>query len=428
VWDTVTTTGWSTLGKAVGFLIPIFIAAWFGITSETDAFFFAYGLILFLSGIFAPVVESIIVPYIAEARTKAEDVGRFVGRVLGISGVGLLVLTGIALLVIKPILSIVTRFDLKNLNLVYHLLIEAAPLIILLVWTSILAGTLNAYKRFAIPAISPAIRAVVNLSIIFIFKDTFGVHAIVLGYVVGEIVRLAILAGIIKRLNIFKICLSLQFDPKIQEFLKTASYQTIGMVAVGLNPIVDKTMASWLGKGDVSVLYYADRLYMIPITFMTTGLMVVLLSHWSNSYYESGRQKLKKDVRKAVKLVGLITLPIMLLLILFHQPIVKVAFGRGAFAQERLSEVGLVWVCYLLGFMPKIMGLIFVRAYLVLKNTKTLLYLAITSCIFNILLNYVLMQRYEVRGIALSTSITSLIISSSLAITLKGKIRNAERI
>jgi putative peptidoglycan lipid II flippase len=196
VWDTITTTLISTLGKGVGFLIPFFIAAWFGVSADTDAFFFAYGLILFLSGIFAPVIESVIVPYIAEARAKNEDVGAFVGRVLGVSGVGILVLTTVALLVIKPVLSLITRFDSQSINLIYWLLIETAPLVILLVWTSVLAGTLNAYKKFVFPAISPAFRAIVNLSIIFIFKDTLGVHAIAWGYVIGEAVRLVILAVI----------------------------------------------------------------------------------------------------------------------------------------------------------------------------------------------------------------------------------------
>jgi putative peptidoglycan lipid II flippase len=406
VWDTITTTGWSSLGKTVGFLIPFFIAAWFGISSETDAFFFAYGLVLFLSGIFAPVVESVIVPYIAEARAKGEDVGKFVGRILGVSGVGLLVLIGITLLVIKPILSIITRFDLKNLNLVYHLLMETAPLVIFLVWTSILAGTLNAYKRFVFPAIAPAFRAIVNLSIIFIFKDALGVHAIVLGYVIGEIVRLAILVGVIKRLNIFKLCLSLQFDSRLRKFLKAASYQAIGMVAVGLNPVVDKTMVSWLGQGSVSVLHYADRLYIIPITFITSGLMITLLSHWSSRHYESGRQRLKRDVKKAIKIVGFVTLPIMLLLILFHQPIVKFAFGRGSFDQTKLSEVGWVWVCYLFGFILYTVGQVFVQAHLTLKNTRVLMRCAFCLVFLNFILNFILMKPFKIAGIALATSIS----------------------
>lgn len=407
VWDTLTTTGWSVLGKAIGFLVPFFIAAWFGVSAETDAFFFAYGLILFVSVIFAPAVESVVVPYIVETRTKGDDVGKFVGKILGFSGIGLLLLTGLLLLFIKPILSLITRFDTKTLNLVYHLLIEAAPLIILLTWTSVLAGALNTYKKFAISAISPAFRAVINLIIIFVFKDTLGVHAIALGYVVGEIVRLTILTIAIRQFNLFTLQLSFSFNSKLGEFLKTVSYQTIGLAAIGLNPIVDKTMASWLSRGGVSILYYADRLYMIPITFITTGLMVTLLSHWSGRYSRFEKHSLKKNVAKAAKITSFITVPIMMLLIFLHQPIVNVAFGRGVFAKSNLAEVGQVWVCYLLGFIPYTVGQIYVRGHLVLKNTKVLMKCAFYTVLLNMALNYILMKPFKIAGIALATTIIS---------------------
>jgi len=407
------------MGKAVGFLIPFFIAAWFGVTTETDAFFFTYGIILFVSGIFAPVVETVIVPYVTEARTKNEDVGRFVGGVLSVSGVSILILLGIVLFFIRPILSVIARFDMQSLNLVYRLLIEMAPLIMLLIWASILAGTLNAYKKFAFPALSPAFRAIVNLSILFIFKEIFGVHAIALGYVLGEAFRLAILVSVIKRMNLLKLSLSLQLDPKLREFLKTASYQTIGMAAVGLNPVVDKTMASWLGPGSVSVLHYADRLYMIPVTFMTTGLMATLLSHWSGRYYESGRQRLSEDVKKAVKVVGFITLPIMLLLIFIHQPIVKIAFGHGVFDKTRLTAVGWVWVYYLFGFGPYVVSQIFNWRLIVLKQTRLMFILSLLWLSLNIVLNIALMHFLHVAGIALSTSLVYGIASVVLFSILK---------
>jgi putative peptidoglycan lipid II flippase len=425
VLDTIRTTIWSTIGKAVGFIVPFFIAAWFGASDETDAFFFAYGLILFLSGIFAPVVESVIVPYIAEARTKNEDVGRFVGSILSISGVGLFVLAGLFILFIKPILSVITRFDEQTSGLIYQLLVEAAPLIILLVWTSVLAGVLNTYKKFVFPAVSPAFRAVVNLIVIFAFKNVYGVHSIALGYVIGELVRLAILFIIIKKLNLFKLRLSLRFGHRLWEFFGTASYQIAGMAAIGLNPFVDKTMASWLGGGSVSVLYYADRLYMIPTNFLTTGLMVTLLSHWSGWYYQSGGQQLRNDVIKTIKAVTFITLPVMLLLIVFHQPIVKLAFGRGVFSQERLSEVGWVWVCYLVGFVPYMLDQVIVRAYLTLKNTKALMWWALSMNLSNILLNYILMRPFKVAGIALATSIVYLTSFFFLTATFEKEVAHA---
>jgi len=409
VRDTVNTTVLSTVGKTVGFLVPFFIAAWFGVSSETDAFFFAYGLILFLAGIFAPVVESVIVPYIAEARSKNEDIGRFVGNILGIGSVGLVVLTVLLLLFVKPILSVITRFDEQTLRLIYRILVETSPLIILLVWTSVLAGTLNAYKKFAFPAISPAFRAIVNLIIIFTFKDRYGVHSIAFGYVAGELVRLTILLIVANRLDLFKLRLSFQFKSKLVEFLKTASYQIIGMAAVGLNPFVDKTMATWIGKGSVSILHYADRLYMIPVTFMTTGLMVTLLSHWSQRYAEKGIQRLRNDVKKAAKVVTFITLPIAIVLILFHKPIVKLAFGRGTFDQALLSEVGYVWICYLFGFVSYVIARVYVRGLLVIRKTKSILIVSVVKNLSNILLNWIFMSIWQVKGIALATSFVSLI-------------------
>ena len=406
VQDTVTTTIWSTIGKAVGFLIPFFIAAWFGVSTETDAFFFAYGLILFLSGIFAPVVESVIVPYIAEARVKGEDVGKFVGNILCISGVGLFVLTVLLILVIKPILSIITHFDEQTLRLIYQLLIETAPLIILLVWTSVLAGALNTYKRFAVPAISPAFRAVVNLIIIFTFKDVYGIHSIALGYVVGELIRLAVLVIVTKRLDLFKLRFSLQIESTLLKFFKTASYQIIGMAAVGLNPFIDKIMASWLGEGSVSILHYAVQIYVIPTTFMTTGLMVVLLSHWSDHFYSSGTERLKSDVIKTVRIVGFLTVPLTAFLLLFRRPIVELAFGRGEFDKASLPQVASVLGFYLLGFLPYMMGSVFLRAHLVLKNTKVLMRYGLYAVALRIALDCILIQLMDVNGIALASALT----------------------
>ena len=254
VRDIIKTTIYGTAGKTVSFFIPFFIAAWFGANRETDAFFFAYGLILFVASIFGPVVQSMIVPHIYEARANNEDIGRFVGTILAVSGAGLLLLSGLFIVVSKPILAIITHFDKETTRLVFQLLIETAPLIPLLAWTGVLAGTLNSYKKFAFPAVSPAFRAGVNLLIIFVFKDVCGVHSVALGYCLGELVRLLMLLSVINRAHLFKLRVSFQVDHKFVKFLKTASYQIVGMAALSLNPLVDKAMASWLER-EMSLFY-----------------------------------------------------------------------------------------------------------------------------------------------------------------------------
>lgn len=150
---------------------------------------------------------------------------------------------------------------------------------------------------------------------------------------------------------------------------------------------MDKIIASWLEKSSVYILHYADRPRMIPITFLSAGLMVTLLSHWSQRYSEKGFQRLTKDVEKTVKVAASITLAMRLFVILFHHPIVKLAFGRGEFAQEKLSKIGRVWVCYLFGFVPCMVGRVFELGHLILKITKILMRCVFYTMRLNVLLN-----------------------------------------
>jgi putative peptidoglycan lipid II flippase len=392
------------LGKAIGFLIPFFIAAWFGITNETDAFFFAYGLIFLLATIFSPVAESIMVPFIADAIVKGEDVGAFVGRILGMSAIGLAVISGLFLLIIRPVLSVITNFSSQGLNLVYRILLESAPLIVLLAWTSILAGTLNAYKVFGIPAISPAFRAVATLTFIFAFKDNLGVHAIAWGYVLGEIFRLVVLFAIMGRLNIFNFKLSLGWDSKFADFLKTSSYQIIGMSMLVFTSIINKTMASWLGPGKVSILEYAERLYMIPITLLSSGLVVTLLSHWSERYYREGAERLKKDVLKTAKVTGALALLLTVFLFLIKDYMARMVYGHGKFPEEQIKNVGAILGFYLLGITPYFLSQVYVRAFLTQKDTKILLLTALPIFIGTIVFNLIFMRIMGIVGIAMANS------------------------
>ncbi len=406
VWDTVTTTGWGLIGRSAGFLIPFFVAAWFGVSEDTDAFFFSYGVILFLANIFAPVVEQVVVPYIAEARRAGRDVGRMIGTILAVSGLGLVVLEGVLLLVMDPVLGLVTKFDPPTRRLAYLLLLETAPLVILLVWTGVLSGTLNAYRKFAYPAVSPAFRAALNLGIIFAFRNSLGVHAIALGYVAGEAGRMLILLGIIRKLKLVKIRFSCRPGPRLRDFFRQASFQAAAMVAIWLKPIIDRAMASWLGEGNVSLLYYADRLYIIPITFICSGLMATTLSHWSSRFYESPGMTLKADVNRGIRLVGALTVVIAVFLIFLHRPLARIAFGRGAFPPGQIAEVQRIWFFYLLGLVPYVIARIYFQAHLVLVNTRFLMVYAFCLNGVGIGLNWLLMKRFGVAGIALATTIS----------------------
>lgn len=410
VWDTLTTTILSTIGKGVGFLIPFFVAAWFGISTDTDAFFFAYGLVFFFVMIVSIVLENIIVPFIAQIRKNNEkEVGFFVGTILVLSVFSLLFLSAIFTLFLKPLLGLITDFSAESLNLVFLLLIEIEPLLILVAMTSILNGVLNAYKLFWLPAISPALRAVIALGVIFSFKDYIGVHSIALGYVIGEVFRLILLFFFIWHRKILFIRFSVKITAEISDFIRTASPQLIAMIAVSFTPIINKTMASWLGPGNVSVLEYADRLYMIPITFLSTGFLVTILSHWSNDFYSGGKERFNGNIKKVLISTVLISLVITLMLILLKSPVVHAVYGYGKYPPDMLPTTETLFFYFLLGFTPYMVARIYVRAFIILKRTRLILCILSLRTLFTILFNLLFMNRFGIIGIAISATVVSLL-------------------
>ena len=428
--DMAVATGFNILGKAIGFAIPFFVAAWFGVGTDTDAFFFTYGLVLLLAGIFFPVVEAVIVPFITEIKAKNEsEVRSFVGTTLVVSVAGLTVLGALLFAVSKPLLAAVSKFPQDSLDLISRLLLETSPLLLLLVGTSLLSGVLNAYRLFSLPAVSPAIRAVVAIAVIYASKDSIGVHSIALGYVLGEMIRFISLLMYAWKKNIAPSVGSIKLDARVFEFLGTASYQIIGMAVLVFNPVVDKTMASWLATGSVSILEYSDRLYEVPITLITRGLFVVLLSHWSIVFYEGSRtgfdrnSDLKRSVVRTAGIVGAGTVVVSAVLILLREPLVGLVYGHGEFNREYLPAVQAVWGLYLIGLGPAVIGWVFARAHLVLKNTRVLMLSGIICSVLKITLNLALVGPLGLYGLALSTSITYSIVAVFLAVFFLRKVR-----
>ncbi len=420
VRDTVVTTATSTVGRAIGFLIPILVGFWFGVSTQTDAFFFAYGLVLLLAGVFAPVIESVLVPFIAEiGPDRPNEVRRLVGNTLVASTLALTVVGLLFFTVSKPVFATLTNFTPDSLGLISRLLLESLPLFVFLIASSILSGALNARRLFAFPAISPAFRAVIAIAIIFAFRPQMGVHSIALGYVIGELARFIALYIYACRSGIAPSFTSLLLDSRLGRFLRTASYQIAGTAVLALTPVVDKTMASWLEPGSVSILEYANRLYEIPATFVTGGLFVVLLSHWSGHYYAGSDWPFRKNVVRTAKIVGGASLGMSLILIILRNPLGSIVYGHGEFPPDRLYAVYTVWSIYLIGLAPMLVGNVFGRGHLVLKNTRLLMAVGIANFCMKVALNLVFIRPLGLYGLALSAAVVNVALALVLMLTFE---------
>ncbi|MBN1698292.1 MAG: oligosaccharide flippase family protein [Spirochaetales bacterium] len=407
VRDIFKTTALVIAGKSVGFLVPFIIGALFGISGDMDAFFFTYGLLFYISIIFSSTIAMVIVPYVAEARSTGGDIGKFVGSLLVSITLLILLLSLIIIPLLHPVLGLVTQFNKESLRLIFVLYIEMIPLVLLIVYAGVFDGILNAYKKFDAPALSPALRAVVLIVVMFLFQGTIGIHAIVLGYITGELFRLAVLVVMVKINKLFTFRFSFFPDVRLKEFFRKAGFQLIGVLSINLNSLIDKTMASWLDEGSVSILYYGDRLFMVPANIIMTGLGVALLSHWSEQYYSGEKNRLRHQVNRTALRVCLVIIPPLLLLMFFHRELAMFVFGFSNFSDHDILLIARVFFLYVIGLLPYVASQIYARGHIVMKKTRIIMIGSLLLSCLNVCFNVVFMNIIGVEGLALSTSIVS---------------------
>jgi putative peptidoglycan lipid II flippase len=109
-----------------------------------------------------------------------------------------------------------------------------------------------------------------------------------------------------------------------------------GIIAGGITQIniVVGTMIASLQAGAVSLLYYADRLYQLPLGVVGIAIGVVLLPELSRRLKAGDEAGVKVASARSLEFAMLLTLPAAVALAAIPVPLVSVLFERGAFSEE----------------------------------------------------------------------------------------------
>jgi putative peptidoglycan lipid II flippase len=89
---------------------------------------------------------------------------------------------------------------------------------------------------------------------------------------------------------------------------------------------------------------------------------------------------------------------------ILSKPLVTLLFQRGAFTSADTDLVSRVQICYLIQVPFYILSMLFVRFLSAAKRNDVLMYGAVISLVLDVILNLLLMRRWGVAGIAMSTS------------------------
>ena len=409
--------GATSLSRILGYIRDAVIAAVFGAGTYADVFFIAYRIPNFFRRLVGEGALTVsFIPVFTDALTlgSRERAKRLVSTAFTFFTIVLGLLTIAGIIFSKEIVEITApgfATVQHKLPLTVSLTRWMFPFLFFICLVALGMGVLNSLKHFTAPALSPVLfnlsMIVSTIFLIPFFKEP--VYALVFGVVFGGILQFLYQLPYLKRYDMFPR-LDFNFsDPDIKKIMLLMLPAVLGTAVFQINILITSRFASGLQEGSVSYLYYADRIVELPLGVFAIAVATAVLPSMSESAAREDWSGFKESLSFAIRLVTFITVPAAVGLVTLGIPIVTMLFQRGEFGYE--ATRGTVYALYFFSIGLVAFGgvKILASAFYSLKDTLTPVKVGITAVIANVIFCFMLIGPLQHGGLALATSLASMI-------------------
>jgi len=398
--------------KVLGFLKLRMIAQLFGVSHELDIFWAAFTIpdMLFMV-VVAGSINAAIIPIFSDILyKKGEDtLNKFFNQLTYLI-IALCTLIAIALFVFTPqitsflisseslqnILSFSNRINQNDYDQFVYLTRVMMISPILLGTSTLVTGYLQVRKQFFITSLAPLIYnlAMVFGPLFFVVILKMGVEGIAFSAVLGSLLHFVVQIPTFTKF--YNTSFSLRISTLVESVknkyvwkaLKLAIPRMIAIFGEQINVVVNTLISFSLAAGALSAYKFALSLHMFPINIIGSAVAQVALPNMAQ--HSENRYKFKKVLNNSLQLALYLVLPIVAVFIILRLPIIRLAYGTGAF--DWRGTVLTAWCLALLAIsvIGQTLAQILLRAFYALKETWLPLLAISIGIIINVALAFLL--------------------------------------
>lgn len=389
------------VGKLMGFVKSMLIAYRYGAGYVSDVISFEDSLINELYSVFATFLGCTFIPiYLSENQKKRNELAN------KLLSVGILFITAIIIIaeLFTPLLLkilvpgffdiyeiskivLATRINLINLYGVFLI--------------NYFATLLQANKVYIFLALEGVISSFFVIGYLC-FLWQYEIWGMIISRIISSVVIVSILLIVIKmkRVHKFKILIKIK-DDRIKVMVKTAFPLLMVSLLYQMNYIVDKSIASGFRSGSIASLNYANLL-----ATALYGVVGYTISTYAYPMMADKSNENKVIFNKYYDLLCGFVIPIAVTMCFFSKEIVTVVFGRGQITTENIEMISVLLICYLPGIVAYCIKNYLVKLFYIYKDTRLLVFIDTIGIMVNISLNFLLIKRLGIYGLAIATSIS----------------------
>ncbi len=420
------------ISRVFGYVRDAVIFIGFGAGITTDAFLVAFRLPNLLRRLFAEgAFLQAFVPVLSEYKEhRPDEVQGLINRCAGTLGLVLLIISVIGV-VTAPLFVLLFApgfYGAEGQALAGDMLRIVFPYILFVSLTALIAGVLNVYHHYAIPALTPAI---LNISIIigavwFAPLMDEPIKALAWAVFVAGVLQLLVQIGMLRKIGYGFRFIVAWSDPGVKRVMRLMLPGIFGASVVQFNLLIDTMIASFLISGSISWLYISDRFVELPNGLFGVGIATVLLAHLSANYAAKKHEAFQAALCWAGNLICLLAIPCMIGLILFSEIILVslVQYREFSALDTQMAQMSLV--AYALGLPAFMLVKVLSASFFSRQNMRLPVKVAMYALVMNLVLNlsfvglWTQMQWQGAHvGLALATSCASWFNASCLYYFLK---------
>ena len=188
--------------------------------------------------------------------------------------------------------------------------------------------------------------------------------------------------------------------------------------------VVDMKVASSLGDGAVSALDFAQKIIVFANTAITTAIVSVMYPLMANKLNEGDNEGFVVYLSKSVSIIALLLIPISFGFILLNKEVISIFYERGNFTASDVGLTSLAFLGYSLVLPFTGVRDILNSSLFSMQKTKVTTMNGVIGVIVNIILSITLSKIYGVFGVAMASTISSIVTAVLLFISTRRLVGN----
>ena len=400
------------ISRITGFIRDLMTASILGANVYSDIFFIAFKFPNLFRSIFADgAFTQAFIPSYAKSKYKIRFSSIIFLQILAFLIVLSLIVTMFSHLFAK---AFAIGFSEETINL-------AAPLFAInfyylpLIFVVTFMGALLQYKHhFATTAYSTAL---LNLSMIASLIIAKGLEQYTItfylsfGVIFGGILQVIVHMIAIRRANLGKIFIFKNHKKKEEnKFYKNFFAATLGSSTMHISAFIDTWLASMLISGSISYLYYANRVFQLPLAIFAIATSIALFPMVAKAIKNKNEDEALKLMKKSALILFAVLTISMVVGIALDKFIIELLFQRGAFTSEDTINTALILKMYLIGLLPFGLAKIF-SLWLYAKEQQVLTAkISAQSLVANIIFSLILIKPFGAAGLAFSGTLSGFVL------------------